>query len=220
MGEHHHPELPFPMTDDEIRQVARKTLEVRLNWMRGTESDGWRFVSKEKGALVEELEIPETSIKVIRATKTLTGVNVKQILQAIQDPSVENRRRIWEEIIDYQIVHRVDQDTHIGYSHYKTPMITANREFVTVQTSKVLDDGGRLVVVESINYFVDSVKPGFVRGVSNCGILAEPQEERGCIKISTVEYIDPKGSIPSFLLNVYKKKAGKRLNRVQEVFKA
>lgn len=216
-GVPHYEELPTPKTETEILTVVEEAIACRLNWIHGDESNGWKNIGTEGGALLEQLNLPNTTIKVIRASKTLNNVDVTKIIHALKESDLHARKRIYDELMTYQIVNEVNNQVHIGYSQYATPSITSNRDFVAIQAHKEFEDGSHIVVVQSINHEGVVTNKGFVRGISNCGIFLKPLGPKK-IQVISVEYVDPKGSVPSFLLNVYKKKAGQRLNNVESLF--
>jgi hypothetical protein len=64
-----------------------------------------------------------------------------------------------------------------------------------------------LIGIQSINDQSYPFDTNSVRGVSHSGILIEPFSETQ-LKVVSVDHLDPKGWVPSYMVNLYTSTAG------------
>ena len=48
--------------------------------------------------------------------------------------------------------------------------------------------------------------------------LFEPTEEEGTYKVSLVDHVDPRGNVPGWVVNMFKKKAGEAFLKLQQAY--
>ena len=211
-------DLPTPEKDEDFKQLGEESIKQRLEWFKGTEKDGWRTFCDEDGILIEEKDIPGSNIPVIRATTVLKNVDIKKVDKLVFDSTTEEKQELADDIMFHEKIKEFDENCHLARSHYKTPMMISNREFLALRTRRVLNDNNSvLIAVQSLNYKDVPFSNGFVRGSSVCATLLESMDDNN-VKAITLDHVDPKGSIPTMIVNAYKKKAAFRLQQIQRVY--
>lgn len=214
-----YPDLPSPSTDQEMLDLLENEKEIRLKWITGTQADGWETFQIIDGVHIEQLAIPESTIHVVRANGILKNIDLDLMFHSTTHGGLEERQKINSEIIDHRIVYKVggSEVTYISYSAFATPVGVTNREFLGLRTVEDLPGGGKLIVVQSINYEACPFTPSFVRGTLRSGRLFEPLEN-GDWKMTIVDHVDPRGRVPGFVVNMFKRKAAEAFTKIQNTY--
>lgn len=211
-------DLPtFTLNNEEgLKKEAENILETRYRWLK--QGKTWTVFYDEDNILVEERPVRDSSITMIRATTVLKNVDIEKILNWVYKSTYEEKRVLSDDINSHNVEKVINENVRVGKSVYNGKMGVSNREFLTLRTYKKLDAKNYIVAIQSINVESIPFGEGVVRGSSNCGTFLELLDN-GDVKIITVDHIDPRGWVPSFVVNAYKKKAVERLQKLQEHFK-
>jgi len=137
----------------------------------------------------------------------------KDLLELVRSMDLQVLKN-WDDDTVKCCVHKVIQSEpiliEVCYSIHTAPYPLAQREFVTVRAYKTLPDGTHIQVQTSINNKEFRTDPSVVRGVNVLsGWRARPIE--GKLHVSRITSIDPKGSIPYWVVALYKTKAAKNI---------
>lgn len=212
-----YPELPTPKKEEDYQKIATLSLEDRMTWIQ---QDDWTLISDEDGVLLEEKEISGSSTTCIRARMILHHIDFEKMFQEQYNPTFEQRVKVYDELLAHKNVKEIKENLVVGHSHYKAPFSVTNRDFLALRTYQICVDDSHLIAIQSINDEEIPFEDRFVRGVSNCGIFLVPNyNDKDSVLCITVDHVDPKGSVPSFVINMYKKKAKERLLKMQEVYR-
>lgn len=189
----------------------------RREWINGTD---WDFISDKDDILLEELTVPGSDVTCVRARMVLKNVNYDKLLQELYNPTYEQRVQVYDELLAHNVTNEIDRKIVVAHSHYKAPFPVTNRDFLALRTYQEKEEGTHLIAVQSINDKEIPHESGSVRGTSNCGVLLVPNYAgvKGDVLCVTVDHIDPKGSVPNFVIRMYKQKASDRLVRMQTVY--
>lgn len=205
-------------SDGNQHEIVATTSEKILNWLQGTE--GWSTVVDENGILVEEMNLPGNNFVVVRAHKKLHGVDVGALLKATNCDSFEEKSKLYDDLLGFDVIDEYNEQTNLCYSKYKTPFGIANRDFVTLRNFVKLDDHTYLLTCQAVNYSGIPFGEGFVRGANTSGRLIKVHpSDPTTVDVVTVDHVDPKGSIPSFIVNTFKKRTGERLLKMESIYK-
>merc|ERR1712232_1385016 len=138
------------------------------------------------------------------------------MFESFTNGGLEERKKISPEIIEHEVIRIVDEDTktYLSYSQFSTPMGVSNRDFLTLRSQIELENGSTLIVSQSVNYKDTPFKPSVIRGVTRNGRLFVPQPN-GDVLVTLVDHVDPKGSVPAFVINLFKKKAAEAILKLQ-----
>jgi hypothetical protein len=165
--------------------------------------------------ILEEKNVEWSAISVVRASAIIKGKTSKEIAYAIYNLSFEERKKLLDDLMSYEIIETIDNDSHIVLARYRAPWGVSNREFLTHRGFFNIDND-YVITTCPIEHEKAPINPNFVRG-TNDGIMYIKYIDENSTKIITVDHIEPKGWVPSYLVNSYKSKAAKRLQAIQEI---
>lgn len=207
--------LPTPESDDDYIRLAKKVIDNRMKWIK--DKDNWELLINEDGITVHQRQVNGSPIHMIKATTILHNVDINNILNWLYKATLDEKRLIIDDVIDHEIVQNINNNIHVSRSRYSTPVGISNREFLALRVSHMRSDTTYLVGIQSINKKDIPFDNDYVRGISNCATLLEDLGDN-TVKITSIDHIDPKGWIPAFVINAYKRKAKERLEKIQKVF--
>jgi hypothetical protein len=208
-------ELPTPITSADSYELA--IIASKQNIKLTLETDGWVLYGEYDGSIIEVHKVEGSDIKAVRATRVISDINFDEVVDYMFNQTYEKRKILYEELEEYNIVKTFDNTLHIAYTRFKSPFFAvAGRDFLALRHLCDIADG-KLIVVRSVNMESYPHDSKAVRGISNCSTYVQ-KVGNNQIKIITIDYIDPKGSVPSWIINSYVKKAGKRLWGIEELF--
>lgn len=212
-------ELPTPTNEAEMMEVLEKEKQVRLDWMNGTADDGWNDYATIDDVKIEVLTIPDSAIYVVRANGILKNVNMDAVFDAYLHGGMEERRKVNNDIASHEMLFQVEtnEECYVTYDSFNTPVGIANREFVCLRNKEQNPDGSHFVVVQSINWEPKPVQSGHVRGTMRSGRLFKPLED-GNWHMTIVDHVEPRGKIPSFVVNMFIKKAAEIFRKMEKVY--
>jgi len=178
-------------------------------------------------------ESGHTDIKVL--CKVGTGPDGVQCQQAIGKLSAPPKKvfemafstehsevkRYDPDTLSIKVVHEVSSDIKIYQSTHSTPFPVTSREFLALRCRKVASDGTCYVWGASINRKDILQLSGHVRGViAVSGWIIEPvKDDPNSSMVRRVFKVDPKGSIPTMVVNMFKTKAGLQLVAIRKYLK-
>jgi len=211
-GQWKYDELPTPLTKEDYLNLADQATAEKMEWIN---SDGWEFMQNNNGVLLEQKPLEGSNISVVKASATLTNVDFNTLFHNLYQPTLQERKKLYDEILTNDLIKEKDENNKITHSKFQGPTGITSREFVTLKTKKAINDG-YLICVHSINDENIPFTENFVRGTTRCGTLITPNDNG--IEVITVEHVDPKGWIPTVIINQFKGKVGQRLTRMQNIY--
>lgn len=116
-----------------------------------------------------------------------------------------------DDLLDWKVTSTIDEHNVVVYSGHKVQFPVTNRELCYLRTIHKMEGGKVLVCGTSINDANVPNVDGRVRAVVLACWYFEP-EESGKTRITRCIQLDPKGSVPTFLINAHKEKAAKSLD--------
>lgn len=135
------------------------------------------------------------------------------------DPAVI--QKFEPDLMSSRVVRQWDDGNYAIYlRNYSTPAILDNREFLSLCRLIRQDDGSVIRVATSINFPGIPVTKDFIRGqIIITGYLLTPKSDTQT-HVIRISQVDPKGSIPKFLVNTAKKKTGDYVQNLRAAVKA
>ena len=116
-----------------------------------------------------------------------------------------SRKKEWDESLDHiYVVHQFSDDFRIIYQRFTAPWPVSNRDFVFATRYQNID-GGILIIGQSVEAGVAEVE-GVVRGEVICSAYLLKVVSPGVTEVTYMAGVDPKGSIPTFVVNASGKK--------------
>mmetsp|Transcript_32165 Transcript_32165/g.54975 ORF Transcript_32165/g.54975 Transcript_32165/m.54975 type:complete len:231 (-) Transcript_32165:57-749(-) len=210
-------DLPSPETTQDMMKVIEDEKHTRLAWINGI--DGWSHFANHEGIDIDQLQLPNSPIHVVRAVGVLKNVDVHKMFESFANGGLEERQKVSPDILQHEVIEKVngDETTYLSYSRFKTPMGISNRDFLTLRSQLHLDDGSTLIVSQSVNSKKKPFDSATVRGVTRNARLFEPISDTEC-KVTLVDHVDPKGHVPAFVINLFKKKAAEAIVKLQNIY--
>jgi hypothetical protein len=209
-----HNEIPTLMLPEEYQNLAKESLDTVLNLVT---SKGWTKLVYENRVLVEEKPIENSAITSVRTSMTLKNVDYNKIVDVIYSPTFEERKQLYKDLLDHTLIEKLSDTTQIAMSKFQAPTMVTNREFLAFRCIRKIDDNNTIIAVRSINMESIPFTTGFERGTSNSNIHIQINED-STVCVTSVDHIDPKGWIPSSVINSYKEKAGNWLVNLQRTY--
>lgn len=211
-------DLPSPQTTEEYEELASNTLDKRL---RQINSSGWsnlKTAESNDGVSIETKPVEGSDIVMVRVRGTVNlrpGQTIDDILMTLHEPTLSQKKELYHSVVDYEILNRIDDRTHISRTVAQTTGIS-DREFINIRTYILQPDGSYLLGVQAINYKSFPFDAYAVRGTSNSGILIEEINE-STAQITSVDHIDPKGWVPVFVVDSFLGSAGDWIKRLSSL---
>jgi hypothetical protein len=192
--------------EGERTEVYRKVLEAGVRKLlaqvepHGSEVAGWKVIKDENNILVSKKDVPYSSFYMGRVEG-----RVKAPAAAIADIVVTLKHEPLMEALD--VVQEFDEG-EINISHLRcrssTPLVSA-RDFCLLRTTYCEEQTGRWIcMATSVVSKNVPERAGYVRAqISNSGWVIDPwgEDESFCTYVLS---LDPKGWIPSFVVNMFR----------------
>jgi hypothetical protein len=114
-------------------------------------------------------------------------------------------------------LHKLSDDICIELSLYKAPPGIKNRSFLTVTGKRKQGNGAVLLVSESINHPDVPHTNKSIRGLLKTSILLVPRKDNK-VELIAMNHINPMGSIPPAIVNIFKSKVSDWVNNIRKHF--
>jgi len=216
-------ELDTVKDESDLPQLA----EAVINKVLDAESAiDWQVISYEDTGFdgLSDIELWErdlegTPVRAGKASGTLP-IAPKTIFEKIWEFDVEWMKTIDSNLATYTKILQVGSDVQLVRSRMFAPMPLSHREFVAVRTRKTINDNVYIIASVSVNYpsgDKDS-DPSCVRGVAHLnGFIFRPVEGNpNQTKLTRIVQVDPKGSVPLFVVDMMKRKAAEFVAKLRE----
>ena len=165
----------------------------------------WERIRSEDGILVYKKEVEGSSFVAFRGEGNVDGELLRVGSVIVDVP----REKEWlDSVVEARILRKVSDTEYIMYSHLGTPIGMSDRDFVndvTIQADPV---------AQTVTFRMRSVddpsapKTGFVRAklIDSSFVISTAGE--GKTHVVAEIHCDPKGSIPSFIVNMFQRSWG------------
>lgn len=207
-------DLKTPINNDDYDKFYNESLKFGKEWL---DSFSWNITKTNDNVVMEEMIIPNSDISAVRVSTTVNNMSLDKIKHIIFSSSLEEKKKLSPDLMKYDSVKNINENMSIMHLQYSAPLTITNREFIYIKTLHQLDNNKYLVVVRSINYERLPFSSGFVRGVIKSCYYAELLED-GKIKLMSMTHVDPKGWIPTSIINSFKEKEIDRLLKIPLMF--
>eukprot|EP01115_Flamella_aegyptia_P014368 TRINITY_DN812_c0_g1_i1.p1 TRINITY_DN812_c0_g1~~TRINITY_DN812_c0_g1_i1.p1 ORF type:complete len:214 (+),score=65.86 TRINITY_DN812_c0_g1_i1:37-642(+) len=180
-----------------------------------TNDDGWEFVKEKDGVNIHLRQVEGSPIVMMRGQIDIDCA-APDCLVITED--LESRKD-WDELfIEGKVIEEIDDTHQVLHFKFKAPSrLITNRDFLMARAVKTLDDGTILANHVSCEHDDCPEQKGFVRGeIKASGYHFKPTGDNSC-KATYVVQIDPKGWIPTWLVNTVATKQPLILAKVKAV---
>lgn len=142
----------------------------------------------------------------IACATTVLDIALDRLLAEVSGVDGEHFKAQEAELLDWKVMKTIDDSNVVVYSGHKAQFPVTNRELCYLRTVHKLDDGRVLVCGVSINDKDVPTVDGRVRAsVLACWLFASQDANK--THVTRCIQLDPKGSVPGFLVNLQQKKA-------------
>jgi|AntRauTorckE6833_2_1112554.scaffolds.fasta_scaffold07579_2 hypothetical protein len=212
-------ELPTPKTEEECINVINTTNKELLKLAN---SNGWDLIDKKNNIILEKKSINGSNIDIVKSTLIIEEIDIDELAKFYIYPTFEQRKSIYHNLLSNNIIENNEQSNfNITYSQFEGEFGVDPREFITIKSIKKFDNG-YMITSCSINYEDIPFNNNFIRGVNKSGIILIPAiiNNKHIIKLTSIDHIDPKGNIPSFVVNIAHGKMMEKLIEMNHIFKS
>jgi len=214
-------ELETPVTKEDYEKLSQKKLDEFLKLIA---EPGWDPVSFN--------ETGNEDIKVFAKVSADSHIHSQQasaILNASPQVVLEMAfctdysivKQFDQDLLSSKVIEKLNENTVCYLSSHYCPFPISTREFVALRFKKIADNGVCYCWGTSINRLETPQTSGHVRGIiSVSGWIIEPIKDKpNSCRVRRMFRIDPKGSIPAMVVNMYRTKAGTQLVAVRNYLK-
>jgi hypothetical protein len=169
----------------------------------GLPQNNWKNLYSNNGITLYSQKTPGSDVLALKATSILKAP-LDQILEVLRKVEISKE---WIPHFDKKIVVKEISDIEtITYSVNAVPWPFANRSLL-LHSKMRLDRGKKYLVVEthSVNLNTNPIKENHVRANLYCGQMIMRPKDTGQTEIEFIIFVDPRGQIPIWLINIVQK---------------
>lgn len=212
-------ELPTPKTEEECTNLINTTNKEILKLAN---SKDWELINKKDNIILEKKSIEGSKIDIVKSTLIIEDIDINELAKFYIYPTFEQRKSVYHNLLSNNIIENNEQNNfNITYSQFDGEFGIDPREFITIKSLKKFDKG-YLITSCSINYEDIPFNDNFIRGVNKSGVILIPtiMNNKHIIKLTSIDHIDPRGIIPSFVVNIAHSKMMEKLIDMNNIFKS
>lgn len=188
-----------------------KALELLNETKQSLKETDWTFVSETNSTLLEKKEYPEICPTPRYKVKTDISKNTQELINKIWCADYNSSKADDVDIIDWQIIDSRD-DWKVIRQTNKMPWPIWTRESVVAQV-KIVDDNITWIVSYSVNHTLAPIdEANYVRTNVYMSVYGFENNGNSTIVYKVVQ-IDPSGSLPVSVVNMYSSKLVSALNK-------
>jgi len=163
--------------------------------------DGWNICYESSDGKIKVWDQPsdKSAVNVVRLLAIFSDVDHETLYDTLHDPYY---RKIWDDkMIEGFLIEQINETNDVGYYSAKMPFPLSNRDFVNERSWRVKPNEEYIIMNHSVIHSKEPERKGFVRANSiKTGYLVRPQTDGGCVIVYQTQ-TDPKGAIPTWLVN-------------------
>lgn len=213
-------ELETPITDTEYIDVVTRG----FNEILSLNDKSWITIYDQDSIIMEECVTEnDKNIKFLKTTIYIKDVDADDFSRITYNADYQHIKKVYDGTLDHKIVKIITtddtmDDIKICHTKFRTPIGTSNRDMVVVKSRKLLEDGRYVHISKSINYEEIPFNKNFVRFCYTSGLIITQSDKN--IKITSIDFIDPKGWVPKFIIDIITTTVSKRLTKLGELYKS
>jgi len=186
------------------------------------ETAGWTdvaFTDPAGGNIKIQTKVIEGSaVQAARSTATF-DVTPDKIVSFVLAKNLDESKRLEADAIVYDVIKTVPGGIEVVYTAQNLPFPLAAREALHCRIHKPGDNGAIFLASTSINDPNVKLGEGRVRSVVTISGWSFIPIEGGKTAVTRLVQLDPKGSIPTFVVNAYISKVGTSLANLRALAK-
>jgi hypothetical protein len=214
------PELDTVKGTQDLVQLAEKAFQAILEAESSPDWEPYEYNDTGFNGLeditIQERTLPDNNVGSTKVTGTI-GCSPQALYNKLSKYDLEWAQQFDTDLVEFTRLLTVGEDVALVLFRSKAPYPVTPREFVLVRGRKEMH-GTYYIYSMSVNYEKAAYDANFVRGVvpHNAFILRPVQGNPHQTRMTRITAIDPKGSVPSFVVNMMKTKSGDYLGRLRE----
>eukprot|EP01104_Vermistella_antarctica_P005978 TRINITY_DN16714_c0_g1_i1.p1 TRINITY_DN16714_c0_g1~~TRINITY_DN16714_c0_g1_i1.p1 ORF type:complete len:260 (+),score=70.89 TRINITY_DN16714_c0_g1_i1:101-781(+) len=172
-------------------------------------SEGWTECYKAEGTQVWQKKNKKSAIQVVKVSTVYADVSPTLLYCVLHDSTY---RKTWDtNMLEGTLIDTIGPNDEVTYYAAKCPTGIANRDFLNQRYWRVEEDKGEWIIRNHAVEHPDCPdKKGFVRGESIMTGYIVTKEGDGS-KLIYLSQADPKGWIPSWVINMLTSKLAPRV---------
>jgi|TARA_B110000495_G_scaffold81886_1_gene70382 hypothetical protein len=171
-----------------------------LLFVSGPASAGWDVVGTTKGVKVERTTMADSALFAFRGKGTF-DVPIGLLVTVLKDEKLAVE---WVDLmLEHSVVRTIDEGSNLIYESYGLPWPISDRDYLMIE--RYTYDGTTKVFTIDYESVTDPAKPvssKFVRAVAYRTFWRLEQVGPGRTKVEVEVFTDPKGVLPSWLINL------------------
>ncbi|OMJ66736.1 hypothetical protein SteCoe_36322 [Stentor coeruleus] len=199
-----------------LEQKAREVVTQALADLKSIDvSQGWDIFSTDND--VQQMRKPLENLFLVRG-QTEVPLDFEIIRDFVHN--IDHKHKYHTDFEEVRVVEAFSDELKIIHHKIKTPPGVANRESVVVQGLFSDEEENVYLVERSIEHPSVPVTAGYVRvDLYICGFVIRPTGPRSAT-LSYIFHLDPKGSLPTFFVNLIQKDKASIPFTVRELLKS
>ncbi|MFH1982294.1 MAG: START domain-containing protein [Pseudomonadota bacterium] len=180
--------------------IPSAAAERETGFVPKTNLSAWTETFREKGLTVYAMKTADSGVMAFRATGVLAAP-IDQIMEVLR--KVEIAGQWMPDVVDKITIDNISDLEAVTYSINKLPWPFAGRELI-LKNALRLDADNRFLVVDIYSVERKDIpqKEGAVRAVMHCGQTRLRPAGSGRTEMDIILFVDPKGAIPTWLVNI------------------
>jgi len=195
----------------EFKPVPEESFDQFVKACDSTE--GWHSVHDDDGIKVWDMKADNSSINIVKIWAHFKTIDPLVLYDVLHDPEY---RTTWDDhMVEGYNIQQIDANNDVGYYSAKGMLSVSGRDFVNQRSWRVKGDE-YIIKNHSVKHPKAPEKKGFVRAWSFMTGYMIRKHEQGCT-LSYYTQTDPKGWIPTFVVNnVTKKFAPSNIQKLEQ----
>ena len=192
-----------------IATKGEEKLQELLSYENSTE--GWEDLGVDDEVESSRLYMP-TGYYLIRGVGDIdqSPQNIHALILDI------DRKREWDQLfVEGRVVANLNANSRLLYQHFSAPWPVSHRDFAFLSISKHLEDGSIISTGFSVETPLVPEVGGLVRGEMHMAGFIMRQVAPNLTRLTYLVHIDPKGSIPTMVINQTQKKQTQNVGKIR-----
>jgi len=214
-----YPELCTPTTLEDFEELESSTFNAIVNHYRDSKNEGWELLAVDKGISLSQKTVANSPYGIMKCSGLIEGANLQQLHFMFSDVSLEEKK-FTPELKEQFLLRDISPSCKLIKSVFDsgTPGIS-DRSFVAIRCTNRLSDGTEVIFGVSVNYIQQPFERQVVRATQLAGVFITPvPDSPNSVFLTTIDFVDPKGWIPAFIVNFFKLKAIDRVKTIRKLF--
>ena len=164
--------------------------------------DGWTQVRSDQDVVVFSKAFPGSGVYGLRSDGVIDAPLIRVVALMLD---LKHMSQWVDRLAEERMVRQLDAMSYVEYNHFRLPLILSDRDFLTKVQIKLLPEA-RSFAMEA-HTTEDELQPvgDPVRGELHSYYLMTAIEGGAKTRLQVIYVMDPKGSIPQFVVNSYSK---------------